>query len=581
VLAPIYRETLEKYYNRTFRDQFLTRLGSMVGVAVLTAYIGVWSPLWAALWVSVYVVSELSLIAWWDRIQPRLQSDDEADIFQLQTELIAISGVACAICVVPCFLTPLAGHNNQIVGVVLSAGVLLVIASAHSLRKTMFLMTAGPAVVALLWNLFSLGHGLSAWIYALVGLFYVINARFLQLSNSSVLLELIKLRLEAEAANTAKSEFLATMSHEIRTPLNGVLGMVQAMQRDDLPPFQRERLETIGQSGQTLLMILNDILDLSKIEAGKLELEEADFDLELLARGAHMAFAPMADGKDLRFTLEIETEALGTYRGDAVRVGQIIYNLISNAVKFTVAGSVGVSIDRSGETVRILVSDTGIGMSPDQIERLFDKFVQADSSTTRRFGGTGLGLSICRELCRTMGGEIRAHSELGCGSQFTVTLPLRRMTEVGLARTPKPAPEAVCDERSLRVLVAEDNTVNQLVLRALLGQAGIDPVIVGNGEEAVAAWERDHWDVILMDVQMPVMDGTTAARQIRRREAETGRSATPIIAVTANAMTHQAESYFAAGMNDFIAKPIEVAKLFDAIAAAVRDEPASRVVIQG
>ena len=576
--APILRETLEKFYSETYRDQFMTRAVSIVAIAALTTYLHVWAPVWAALWVMVYLLSEYALVFWWKAVQPRLHSGAEHDIFRLQSELIAICAVSCTICAVPCFLTPLSGHDNQIVGVILSAGILLVSAAAHSLRKNMFIVAVPAAVVALLWNLFSLGHGVTSWIFAVVGLCYVVNARFLQVSNSRVFLELVKLRVEAEAANTAKSEFLATMSHEIRTPLNGVLGMVQAMERDQLSNPQRERLELIGQSGEALLVILNDILDLSKIEAGKLELEEADFDLTALAQATLKTFKPVADGKGLEFTLEVDAAAQATYRGDPGRVRQILYNLISNAVKFTSAGSVGVRISLAGETVRFLVTDTGIGMSHDQIDRLFDKFVQADSSTTRRFGGTGLGLAICRELCRAMDGQINVESDLGRGSRFTVELPLLRTGARG-ALVAAPAPQPVGNGPDLRILAAEDNAVNQLVLRTLLSQVGLEPVIVTNGAEAVAAWEQGDWDLILMDVQMPVMDGTTATRQIRRREAETGRSATPIIALTANAMTHQAERYFAVGMNGFVAKPIEVAQLFAAIAAAVEDEPAGAAVV--
>ncbi|HEY2660625.1 MAG TPA: ATP-binding protein [Caulobacteraceae bacterium] len=376
----------------------------------------------------------------------------------------------------------------------------------------------------------------------------------------------------ADAANRAKSEFLATMSHEIRTPLNGVLGMVQAMAREPLSSGQRERLQVIGQSGEMLLAILNDMLDLSKIEAGKLALEEADFDLEALALSLQATFKPLADGKGLDFSVEVAAEAVGTYRGDPLRARQILFNLISNAVKFTVAGSVQVRIGLADAGLQFSVTDTGIGMSPDQIERLFDKFVQADSSTTRQFGGTGLGLAICRELCAAMAGEIQAESKVGCGSRFTVRLPLTRVGDAGVAMLAGADAPYASEERSLRILAAEDNEVNQLVLKTLLSQVGLEPVLVCNGEEAVTAWEQGEWDLILMDAQMPVMDGITATRQIRRREAGTGRTPTPIIALTANAMSHQVEAYLAAGMNGFVAKPIQIAQLFEVIAALAQDE---------
>ncbi|HEY3694473.1 ATP-binding protein [Phenylobacterium sp.] len=377
----------------------------------------------------------------------------------------------------------------------------------------------------------------------------------------------------ANAANQAKSEFLATMSHEIRTPLNGVLGMAQVMTADALGDVQRERLTIIRRSGETLLAILDDILDLSKIEAGKFELEEVEFELEPLARGAIATFSSLANQKGVAFEFNVEEAARGAYRGDATRIRQILYNLISNAVKFTHAGRIGVCIAADQHGLRLRVTDTGIGIASEHLPRLFDKFVQVDSSTTRQFGGSGLGLSICQELTQLMGGAIEASSVEGRGSTFEVTLPLKPLQPSTAAQVETAAPRPQDAEPSatseIRVLAAEDNAVNQVVLKTLLQQAGVEPVIVENGVEALAAWEREDWDVILMDIQMPQMDGLTATRAIRAREAETGRRRTPIIAVTANTMAHQISDYDVAGMDVVVPKPVEAVRLFGALEAVL------------
>ena len=377
----------------------------------------------------------------------------------------------------------------------------------------------------------------------------------------------------AQTANRAKSDFLGTVSHEIRTPLNGVLGMAQAMRRDVLSPKQISRLDVITESGETLLAILNDILDLSKIEAGQLALEIADFEIESMVRGAQAAFTPVANRKGLSFDLTVEPAARGTYVGDSARVRQILYNLISNAIKFTDAGEVRGAITATAQGLRIEVSDTGIGIAPERVDSLFEKFVQADSSATRRFGGVGVGLTICKALCVAMGGDISVTSALGEGSRFVVCLPLPRGTAGAPGATVEGDSSPVEANASFRVLAAEDNRVNQLVLRTLLGQIGLEPTIVANGAEALQAWEQGDYDLILMDVQMPVMDGASATEAIRTREAASGRPATPIVALTANAMSHQVAAYRAAGMNGFLAKPLDIAALFKTIQSVAEGEP--------
>ncbi|MFZ5721160.1 MAG: ATP-binding protein [Pseudomonadota bacterium] len=372
----------------------------------------------------------------------------------------------------------------------------------------------------------------------------------------------------AEEANRAKSDFLALMSHEIRTPLNGVLGMAQAMYSEPLPPQQRDRLRVIRESGSALMALLGDLLDLSRLEAGRLELEDRSFDLRSVAEGARAAFAAEAAAKGLDFALRIDPTVEGQWRGDPARVGQILSNLVSNAVKFTARGGVTLSLGPSEGGIRFEVADTGIGIAPDRISRLFEKFVQADETATRAYGGTGLGLAICQELCRAMGGFITVESTPGEGSAFAVELPLVRLAQ----ETESGAPAArFCG--GTRVLAAEDNPVNRMVLKALLNQLEIEPTIVENGAEAVRAWESAHWDVVLMDVQMPVMDGPTATMTIRAREAVMGRPRTPILAVTANTMAHQIASYRAAGMDDVVGKPLNVSELFEAMAAAMAPPP--------
>ncbi|HEX7944038.1 MAG TPA: ATP-binding protein, partial [Phenylobacterium sp.] len=384
-------------------------------------------------------------------------------------------------------------------------------------------------------------------------------------------------RIKAQAADKAKSEFLANMSHEIRTPLNGILGMAQALQRADLPAEHKAQLRVIRQSGEGLLSLLNDALDFSRIEAGALELELGEFDMEHLTRGAVATFTPLAERKGLTFEFSIDEAAKGVFRGDTVRIRQILYNLTANAVKFTETGGIAIGVSYANGLLKLEVADSGIGIAPDRIGGLFEQFVQGDASATRKHGGAGLGLAICRSLCELMGGSVSVSSVEGRGSLFTASLPMGRIA----APAPIVVAEPVATEAEpspIRILAAEDNAVNQLVLKTLLSQVGLEPTVVENGAEAIEAWKSGRWDLILMDIQMPVMDGVTATRQIRALEAANDRVKTPIIAVTANAMSHQITEYAAAGMDAVVPKPLDAAALFDAIERALdatQDQPAA------
>ncbi|HEX7948212.1 MAG TPA: ATP-binding protein, partial [Phenylobacterium sp.] len=303
------------------------------------------------------------------------------------------------------------------------------------------------------------------------------------------------------------------------------------------------------------------------------------FDLEAAVRGAQETFAQQAAAKDLSFRLDFDPAAEGAYLGDPTRVRQILHNLLSNAVKFTEAGEVSLSISRAAGALEIVVADSGIGIAPEHLSRLFGRFEQVDSSTTRRYGGSGLGLSICRELAELMGGSVDVESRPGVGTRFRVVLPLSRVGDaVATLETDLDTPEVRLPdgEIELRILAAEDNAVNQLVLKTLLAQVGIDPVVVADGQQALEAWASGAFDLILMDLQMPVMDGQAACEAIRAAEAaDPARPRTPIVALTANAMQHQVAQYLATGFDGHVAKPIDAGRLYEAITEAVRLAPES------
>ena len=363
---------------------------------------------------------------------------------------------------------------------------------------------------------------------------------------------------QAEAANQAKSRFLANMSHEIRTPLNGVLGMVQILEDELSEPVHRRMLGIIRDSGETLLSILNDLLDMSKIEAGKLKLEKVAFaPTEVMSRieGMHKL---IASEKGLGFHLRLGPGTDVLRKGDPNRLSQIMHNLVGNAVKFTETGHVALELTvNRQDQLEIRVQDTGIGMSPEQQSRMFEDFEQADGTVTRRFGGTGLGMSIVRRLVTLMRGKISVDSALGQGTTVHVILPLSRAEE-----EPQTTPDA--QHRSLqgmRVLVADDNATNMLILRSMLSSLGVEAVSVSDGRSAVEAWEPGRFDALLLDISMPELDGISALAQIAARAQAAGVAMTPALAISANAMTHQVAEYKAAGFADHIGKPFKRADL--------------------
>lgn len=387
-----------------------------------------------------------------------------------------------------------------------------------------------------------------------------------------------RLKLVAERATQAKSDFLAIVSHEIRTPLNAIIGTADILSSSPLTPDQKKCVEIYQRNGISLLNLINDILDLSKIEAGKIELETARLDLREVISRAIEVIDGRAKAKGLRVEQRISPDIPLYFAGDANRLRQVLINLLGNSLKFTEKGGLEVRVEQDPEdpragALRFGVADTGIGIPEEKLSLVFESFTQADSSTTRKYGGTGLGLTISRQLVELMGGRIWVESVVGRGSTFFFTVKFgveQDQPERGAETAPVSTADLARKADDLRILLADDSDDNRFLILSYLAQANCSIEVAGNGREALEKFRAGHFDVVLMDIEMPVMDGYAATHEIRRFERESGMSATPVVALTAHAFADMAEKSRQAGFSAHLTKPIRKAALLDALAGYAR-----------
>ncbi len=537
---------------------------------------------------TVVIVLSVVIAAWRYALARRAGADalGSGDILRAEREFEANALLTSVMCVVTLiFIYPTTGKLSAIL-IMAALGAMLTVATLFvSLVGRAFQLYALPQLLALFVVCLLDERVYSPLFAAVIPVFYLTLGRTARRYRSVTEMAIgrridsdaanVRLRLakeQAEAGNVAKAQFLANMSHEVRTPMNGVLGALDLLARSELSPEQRKLLDTATASSEALLTVLNEVLDFSKIEAGRLELVEEPFALRAVLRSVVDMLSPMAQRKGLALAVEFDPSLPARVKGDAGRIRQVLLNLIGNAVKFTDHGRVAVRARRTPggggarAAVVVEVEDTGIGIAPEALPRLFTPFFQADQSNRRRFGGTGLGLVISKRLTEAMGGKLKVESALGRGSTFRISLPLEALEDAPAAG---PEARAAAEARPAlggKALLVEDNAVNRMLAVAMLNNLGIEVTEAENGQAALEHMERSRFDLVLMDCQMPVMDGFEATREIRAREQAALASRTPIIAVTANAMSGDAERCLKAGMDAYLAKPYTLQTLRGALA---------------
>ena len=544
----------------------IVRLLVGVSAGLLAGY--TFGPMFGAVWFAAFAIAEgVTRLATWPVARGRHMSQRQRLVY-----VISMTASSLTWCALGARLWFTDAEAYRLTAMAVFAG-LMIHAQGFSFRSPTALaaMAVAPAILWFALPVFWGGYSGPGMVTLTIGLalllaYVAASAR----ANVRTAAQLAFAEREATAANLAKSAFLAMMSHELRTPMNGVLGMARALQRTSLDPRQQGYVETILRSGDGLMAILNDVLDISKIEAGRMDLEVEAFDLKELGDQVIELWAEGAAAKRLSLTCQADPQLPPRVLGDETRVRQIVMNLVSNALKFTEAGSVRVEIyaapsaDGDGG-IEMRVVDTGIGMTAEQLAGLFRPFVQAETSTARKFGGTGLGLAICRELATRMGGEIDVESQPGRGSIFRVWLPLPA------AEAPEAADEAPRALPPLRVLVADDNPINLAVARAVLEAAGVSIETAADGAEALERLRVEAFDLVLMDVHMPLMDGVEAVGRIR--DGQAGAVDVPVIALTADAMAGEEARLKGLGFDALQHKPVQPGALIAAIADVLANRP--------